>query len=44
LHSCAGARSGALPNGIRTLVAVSGDNFDPLQATQFAAFELTEKS
>ena len=28
-----------LPNGRRTLVVVSDDNFNPLQVTQFAAFE-----
>lgn len=28
-----------LPNGHRTLVVVSDDNFNPLQITQFAAFE-----
>ncbi|MDM0051311.1 esterase-like activity of phytase family protein [Variovorax sp. J22R115] len=30
-----------LPNGSRLLVAVSDDNFNPLQITQFAAFEFT---
>lgn len=30
-----------LPNGHRLLVAVSDDNFNPLQITQFAAFEFT---
>jgi hypothetical protein len=30
-----------LPNGNRLLVAVSDDNFNPLQVTQFAAFEFT---
>jgi len=30
-----------LPNGNRLLVAVSDDNFNPLQITQFAAFEFT---
>lgn len=30
-----------LPNGHRMLVAVSDDNFNPLQITQFAAFEFT---
>jgi len=30
-----------LPNGKRLLVVVSDDNFNPLQATQFAAFEFT---
>jgi hypothetical protein len=32
----------ALPNGHRMLVVVSDDNFNPLQITQFAAFEFTE--
>lgn len=31
-----------LPNGNRTLVVVSDDNFNPLQVTQFAAFEYLE--
>jgi hypothetical protein len=31
----------ALPNGSRRLVVVSDDNFNPLQITQFAAFEFT---
>ncbi|MEJ5989561.1 esterase-like activity of phytase family protein [Ramlibacter sp. PS3R-8] len=31
-----------LPNGRRTLVCVSDDNFNPLQVTQFAAFEYLE--
>jgi len=31
-----------LPNGRRLLVVVSDDNFNPLQITQFAAFEFTE--
>jgi hypothetical protein len=30
-----------LPNGNRLLIAVSDDNFNPLQITQFAAFEFT---
>lgn len=30
-----------LLNGNRLLVAVSDDNFNPLQITQFAAFEFT---
>ena len=30
-----------LPNGNRLLVVVSDDNFNPLQITQFAAFEFT---
>ena len=33
-----------LPDGRRMLVAVSDDNFNPLQVTQFAAFEFTDKS
>lgn len=33
-----------LPGGGRMLVAVSDDNFNPLQVTQFAAFEFTDKS
>lgn len=33
-----------LPGGRRMLVAVSDDNFNPLQVTQFAAFEFTDKS
>ncbi|MDM0010965.1 esterase-like activity of phytase family protein [Variovorax sp. J22P168] len=33
-----------LPGGRRMLVAVSDDNFNPLQITQFAAFEFTDKS
>ena len=32
----------ALGNGNRTLVAVSDDNFNPLQITQFLAFEYLE--
>jgi hypothetical protein len=31
-----------LPNGARTLVAVSDDNFNPAQVTQFLAFEYRE--
>lgn len=31
-----------LPNGHRSLVVVSDDNFNPLQVTQFAAFEYRE--
>lgn len=31
-----------LPNGRRTLVVVSDDNFNPMQVTQFAAFEYLE--
>ena len=34
----------ALPGGSRTLVCVSDDNFNPLQATQFVAFEYTENA
>lgn len=33
-----------LPDGRRLLVAVSDDNFNPLQVTQFAAFEFTDTS
>lgn len=33
-----------LPNGHRTLVVVSDDNFNPLQVTQFAAFEYLEQT
>lgn len=33
----------ALPDGKRTLVVVSDDNFNPLQTTQFAAFEYTDR-
>jgi hypothetical protein len=33
-----------LPGGRRMLLAVSDDNFNPLQVTQFAAFEFTDKS
>ncbi|MDM0017410.1 esterase-like activity of phytase family protein [Variovorax saccharolyticus] len=33
-----------LPNGRRLLVVLSDDNFNPLQVTQFAAFEFTDKS
>lgn len=33
-----------LPGGRRMLVAVSDDNFNPLQVTQFAAFEFTDTS
>jgi hypothetical protein len=29
-----------LPNGNRSLVLVSDDNFSPIQVTQFLAFEL----
>ncbi|WP_309954440.1 MULTISPECIES: esterase-like activity of phytase family protein [Variovorax] len=32
-----------LPNGKRMLVVVSDDNFNPLQTTQFAAFEYTDR-
>lgn len=32
----------ALPNGNRTLVCASDDNFNPTQVTQFVAFEYTE--
>lgn len=32
-----------LPNGKRMLVVVSDDNFNPLQVTQFAAFEYTDR-
>jgi len=32
----------ALPNGKRTLVCLSDDNFNPAQVTQFVAFEYTE--
>jgi hypothetical protein len=32
-----------LPNGNRLLVVVSDDNFNPLQVTQFAAFEYTDR-
>jgi hypothetical protein len=32
-----------LPDGKRTLVVVSDDNFNPLQTTQFAAFEYTDR-
>jgi hypothetical protein len=31
-----------LPNGRRTLVVVSDDNFNPLQVTQFVAFEFLD--
>ena len=31
-----------LPNGHRTLVCVSDDNFNPMQVTQFVAFEYLE--
>lgn len=33
----------ALPDGKRMLVVVSDDNFNPLQTTQFAAFEYTDR-
>ena len=33
----------ALSDGKRTLVVVSDDNFNPLQTTQFAAFEYTDR-
>ncbi|MEJ1168591.1 esterase-like activity of phytase family protein [Variovorax sp. CCNWLW235] len=33
----------ALPGGKRMLVVVSDDNFNPLQTTQFAAFEYTDR-
>ena len=33
-----------LPHGRRLLVVLSDDNFNPLQVTQFAAFEFTDKS
>ncbi|MGV3571515.1 MAG: esterase-like activity of phytase family protein [Ramlibacter sp.] len=33
-----------LPNGRRTLVVVSDDNFNPLQVTQFAAFEYLDET
>jgi len=33
---------GPQPNGARTLVCVSDDNFNPGQVTQFLAFEYTE--
>jgi len=33
----------ALPDGKRLLVVVSDDNFNPLQTTQFAAFEYTDR-
>ncbi|MDB5826725.1 MAG: hypothetical protein JWQ73_945 [Variovorax sp.] len=33
----------ALANGHRTLVVVSDDNFNPLQITQFAAFEFIDR-
>ena len=33
-----------LPNGSRTLVCVSDDNFNPLQVTQFVAFEYSESA
>lgn len=33
-----------LPDGRRMLVALSDDNFNPQQVTQFAAFEFTDKS
>lgn len=32
----------ALPNGSRTLMCLSDDNFNPTQVTQFVAFEYTE--
>ena len=32
-----------LPNGHRTLVMCTDDNFNPLQVTQFAAFEVESK-
>jgi hypothetical protein len=32
-----------LPNGNRMLVVVSDDNFNPLQVTQFAAFEYIDR-
>lgn len=32
-----------LPDGTRVLVVVSDDNFNPLQATQFAAFAYTDR-
>jgi hypothetical protein len=32
-----------LPNGKRMLVVVSDDNFNPLQITQFAAFEYADR-
>ena len=32
-----------LANGRRTLVVVSDDNFNPLQITQFAAFEFIDR-
>ncbi len=31
-----------LPNGRRSLVVVSDDNFNPSQVTQFAAFEFLD--
>jgi hypothetical protein len=34
----------ALPDGKRLLVVVSDDNFNPLQTTQFAAFEYTDRT
>ncbi len=34
----------ALPNGSRTLVCLSDDNFNPTQVTQFVAFEYTESA
>ncbi|BEP59579.1 esterase-like activity of phytase family protein [Variovorax sp. V213] len=33
----------ALPDGKRMLMVVSDDNFNPLQTTQFAAFEYTDR-
>jgi hypothetical protein len=33
----------AMPNGKRVLVVVSDDNFNPLQTTQFAAFEYSDR-
>ena len=32
-----------LPDGERTLVVVSDDNFNPSQITQFAAFAFTDR-